>query len=207
MIHFDDISTGARRAIVKETAPLVARHNETGLGAPGQPLLLGPSLREEILTLDSVHGRRGKAPESTGQTISLLQAPGEHITLGAGPGEAPRPSGYVRAGPNAGAEINPVSGDDWSVTAVSASDVSGRIQAGLDWIERAVDGNPLVRVLTVPAYQITALTIYDRDNLVGIVALPRLGETLFEPARIYSLEDFKNRLRELPTAEGLAIPK
>jgi hypothetical protein len=205
MVRFDDISQEARQVIVAGAAPLLALHDEVGLGAPGQPLALGPSLHEELLTLDAVRGAAESAPQPTGQTVSLLQAPGEHATLGAGPGQEAQPFGYVRAGPGRRENLGAAAPADWSVTAVSASDLSARIQTALEWIDRAVSGDPVVRVLTVPAYQITALTLHHGDKVVGVVALPSRGETHFEAERVYALDEFIGRLRELPPAEGITF--
>ncbi len=206
MVQFDDISDAARHQIVAGASPLIARHDEAGLGAPGEPLVLGPSLREEYLTLDAIRGEAPKTLEPTGQTVSLLEVPGEHETLGAGPGAPHQTLGFVLAGPSKHVELESAAPQDWSVSAVSSSDLSTRIQAALNWIDEDVGGNPMVRVLTVPSYQVTALSLRHGDELVGVVPLPFKGETTFEARHVYSLDEFVEKLRGLPKAEGLAVP-
>jgi len=206
MVHFDQISDAVRMKIVKGALPLIARHDVRTLGAPSQPLALGPSLQEELLTLQEVDLGVGTAPRSTGQTLSLLQIPGEHARLGAGVGGPQRSFGHVIAGPPSGTSLSTAKPEDWSVKAVSASDLSTRIQAAIEWIDANVAGDPVIRVLSVPAYQITALTLYAGDAIVGVVALPAQGDSSFDRLRVYSMAEFIDRLRQLPRAEGLAIP-
>lgn len=205
MAHFDEISDAVREAIAEQAAPLIARHDRTTLGAPGQPMMLGTSLREELLTLDAIRGTEQVSMQATGQTLSVLAAPGDHIPLGAGPGEAAREVGYVLARPGVGVEFGSAAPEEWSVSAVSASDLAARIQSALRWIEQNVDGDPLVRVLSIPSYQLTALSLHRGEDVVGVVALPTASDTRFEPNRVYSMDDFIGRLREFPSAEGLTL--
>lgn len=204
MVQFDEISDAVRKQIALGASPLIARHDEAGLGAPNQQLVLGPSLREEALSLDAVRGEAPKTLQPTGQTVSLLQVPGEHATLGAGPGTPHQTLGFVLAGPAKHEELESAAPEDWSVSAVSSSDLSTRIQAALDWIQHDVGNNPMVRVLTVPSYQVTALSLRHGDQLIGVVPLPYKGETTFEPRHVYSLDEFIEKLRSLPKAEGLS---
>ncbi len=200
MAQFDDISDAARRAIVAQAVPMLARHDTEALGAPEQPMILGASLQEEILTLDAIRGDATITPRPTGQTVSLLHMPGEHATLGLGAGREERAFGYVRAGhaDDALGAAAPA-----TVTAVSASDLSARIQTAIEWIDRALDRDLLVRVLTVPAYHVTALALHSGDKVVGVVALPTQDDKSFEAQRLYTLDEFVGRLRELPSAQGL----
>jgi len=206
MAHFDQISDAVRMRIVQGAMPMIARHDRATLGAPGQPLTLGPSLQEEFMPLQEINLGVGAVPKPTGQTFSLLQIPGEHATLGSGVGGPLRSFGHVLAGPPTGSSLLTAKAADWSVKAVSASDLSSRIHAAIEWIDANVAGDPVVRVLSVPAYQITALTLYAGDAIVGVVGLPAQGDSSFDRQRVYSMAEFIDRLRQLPRAEGLAVP-
>ena len=206
MVEFDQIPDAARQKIAQDALPLVARHDVKTLGAPGETLMLGNSLQEEMLPLGAIVAAENQSPQPTGQTFSLLQAPSQHSTLGTGRGNPPRFVGHVIAGPGVGKDLGTAATNEWSVTAVSSSDLSARIQEAIEWIDVNVNGTLRVRVLSVPAYQVTALTLYEDENLVGIVALPRVDDPTFERNRLYSLAQFIERLRQLPGAEGLAIP-
>jgi hypothetical protein len=203
MARFDDISDEARRTIVAQAGPLLTRHDRVGLGAGEQPLVLGPSLREELLTLETIRGAGQAVPQPTGQTVSLLQIPSEHSMLGSGPPGSTRSFGHVLASTSAPAGLGGATSDGLSVRAVSASDLSARIQGALDWIDRNVGDDPVVRVMTVPAYHLTALALHSGEKVVGVLALPSEHDTRFESRRVYGLDEFIERLRELPTAEGL----
>lgn len=205
MAHFDDISDEVRVSIASQAFPLIARHDRTALGAPGQPMVLGTSLREEMLTLGAIRGTEQVSMQETGQTLSVLSAPGEHVPLGAGPGEAAREVGYVLARPRTGVELGTAAPEEWSVSAVSASNLAARIQSALLWIDENVDGDPLVRVLSIPSFQLTALALHRDDDVVGVVALPTASDTRFEPNHVYEMDEFIGRLRDLPSAEGLVF--
>lgn len=205
MVHFDPISDAVRRRIAQDAIPLISSHDVRTLGAPGQSLQLGASLQEEFMPLQDV-GSESAVPKRTGQLLSLLRVPAEHATLGAGPGGRSRLFGHVLAGADLKSDALSDEVHDWSVKAVSASDLSARIQSAVDWIGANVPGDPLVRVLSVPAYQITALTLYSGTNLIGVVALPLPGDDAFDPHRVYSMSEFKDRLRQLPNAAGLSVP-
>ncbi len=206
MAHFDQISDAVRMRIVQGAVPMIARHDRATLGAPGQPLTLGPSLQEEFMPLQEIDLGGSGVPKPTGQTLSLLQIPNEHATLGSGVDGPRRSFGHVLAGPAAGSSLLTAKAEEWSVKAVSASDLSSRMQAAIEWIDANVAGDPVIRVLSVPAYQITALSLYAADAIVGVVALPAQGDSSFDRQHLYSMEEFMGRLRQLPRAEGLAIP-
>lgn len=204
MVRFDDIPDEIRQIIADQAAPLMLSHDRDGLGAPRQALILGPSLQEEFLSLDAIAEDSPSMPELTGQTISLLQIPQDHATLGAGPDASVQTRGYVRAGPKSSDDLGAVA-DAWSVTAVSSSDLSTRIQSAVEWLDTQEYGDPVVRVLTIPSYQLTALALHEDDIITGIIPLPLPGDNVFEQNRIYALQELKTRLRELPSAEGLSF--
>lgn len=209
MVKLDDISDAARQRIATEAAPLLHKLDSVGLGAPAQKLILGSSLLEEMLPLDALHEPGGPvgALRPTGQTLTIIQAPNDHPTLGAGPGQPPVAVGYVRAGAVTGA-VHPMAtdGDDRTVTLVSSSDLSSRIEAALEWIDRNVQPEPLVRVLTVPSYHVTALSLYRDDKLVGIVVVtPPQGSTQLQREYLYAPEEFYALLRAQQPALGLTL--
>jgi len=205
MAKFDYISEEARESIVGQAAPLMAYHDSQGIGAPNESLILGPSLREEFLPLDAIKNQTPIAPQLTDQTVSIIEVPGEHAFLGAGAGEAPRAKGYVRATLTSSIKLGAVAPDESVVTAVSDSDLSARIHSALAWIDSQNLGDPVVRILSIPSYHVTALALHQGDTIIGVVALPYQRDAVFEPNRIYSLDDFKARLRDLPSAEGLTL--
>jgi hypothetical protein len=209
VVKLDDIADAVRQRIATEAAPLLHKLDSVGLGAPAQKLILGSSLREEMLPLDALHAPGGPAValRPTGQTLTIIQAPNDHPTLGAGPGQPPLAVGYVRSGDAAG-EAHPMatSGEDRTVTSVSSSDLSSRIEAALAWIDRNVQPEPLVRVLSVPSYHVTALSLYRDDKLVGVVVVtPPQGTTQLQKEHLYAPEEFYALLRAQQPALGLTL--
>ncbi|UPJ68318.1 hypothetical protein [Bradyrhizobium sp. 191] len=186
MIKLDDISDAARQRIASEAAPLQQKLDSVGLGAPAQKLILGSSLREEMLTLDALQSRAAAAGalNSTELNLTIIQAPNDHPTLGARPGKPPVAVGRVRSEAAAGPVAPMATADDNpTVTSVSPSDLSLRFEAASDSISKNAEDDPLVRVLTVPAYHGTALSLYHNNALVGVAVVTRLQkERVYVPS-------------------------
>lgn len=198
MANFDQISDAARQSIVAQAVPLLPR-SAIGLGGAGQKFVLGSTIREEMLGLDGIQSPDGAvAPNMTGQTLSTLRA----VTPGLG-GGAPAVVGYVRAALPAASGLGAAPSAP-TVTAVSSSDLGARIEAAIDWIDAHVEGNPLVRVVTVPAYQVTALSIYTNGKLTSIVVVtPPQGPTQIQTNQLYSPEEFQQLLRAQQPSLGI----
>jgi hypothetical protein len=194
MSKFDTISDADREVIARGAAPFMNRLDSQTLGAPGSQLILGPSLREEMLTLGNIEEGTSES-RTTGQTLSIISAPSNHPAIGAAPGGPPAAVGYVRSGPKN------------NVTSVSSSDLSNRIEKALKWIDDNVQGNPLVRVLTIPAYQSTALSLYENEKLSGVVVVtPPQGPTSLRKETLYDPASFLEQLRTARPAQGLNMP-
>lgn len=118
LIKLDDISDAARQRIASEAAPLQQKLDSVGLGAPVQKLILGSSLREEMLTLDALQSRAAAAAagalNSTELNLTIIQAPNDHPTLGARPGKPPVAVGRVRSEAAAGPVAPMATADDKS---------------------------------------------------------------------------------------------
>lgn len=120
LIKLDDISDAARQRIASEAAPLQQKLDSVGLGAPVQKLILGSSLREEMLTLDALQSRAAAAAAAAGAlnstelNLTIIQAPNDHPTLGARPGKPPVAVGRVRSEAAAGPVAPMATADDKS---------------------------------------------------------------------------------------------
>jgi bacteriocin biosynthesis cyclodehydratase domain-containing protein len=186
MVDFDQISDAARQSIVAQAVPLLPR-SAVGLGGAGQKFVLGSTIREEMLGLDGIQTAGGAAPSMTGQTLSTLST----VTPSIG-GGAPAVVGYVRAAVPVASGLGAAPSAP-KVTAVSSSDLGARIEASIDWIDAHLQSNPLVRVLTVPAYQVTALSTAPRGlaafwHLYGVH--PESGEHALstQPVHIFGAD-------------------
>ena len=194
MVRFDDITDDERKKVAEEAAPLLLQLQGPNLGGPGTPMVLGNSMIEEMITPQWVAAEGSEAGgtsllKATGQTISIVETPANN-------GEA---VGYVRHATGTGRDNTAV-----QITAVSGSAIAGRIRAGLEWIEANVPGDPTVRVLTAPAYQLTALGVYAGDELTGILTVtPMAGGLPIANEQILTPAEFRERLGTLAPIQGL----
>ena len=79
-----------------------------------------------------------------------------------------------------------------------------RIRDGLEWIKENVPGEPTVRVLTAPAYQLTALGLYTGDELTGILTITPMGGGLpIANEQVLTPAEFRQRLRTFEPTQGL----
>jgi hypothetical protein len=192
--RFDDISDDERKKVAEEAAPLLLQLQGPRLGGPGAPMILGTSLGEEMITPQWVAADNvDKTPlQSTGQTLSIVE------TKGGAPASPPTVVGYVR-------HATDRRSDDASVqiTAVSGSEIAGRISDALDWIKANVPGDPMIRVLTAPAYQMTALGLYAGDTLTGILLVTPSGGLPIQNEHVYTPSEFRRLLRNVVPTSGL----
>lgn len=59
---------------------------------------------------------------------------------------------------------------DWTVKQVLKSDLAKKVDAAIRWIDTEVETNPLVRILEVPAFFITALWLIDGQESSVVIA-------------------------------------
>ena len=201
MAQFDSISDSDRKLVADQAAPLLLQLQGPRLGGPGAPMVLGTSIGEEMITPEWVNAENDDvaktALRTTGQTISIVQTKDPGAGLG-GAGSSSPVVGYVRHAGGTGKDTS------IQITAVSGSDIAGRIRDDLDWVEANVPGDPTVRVLTAPAYQLTALGLYSGDTLTGILAVtPPPSGMPIENKHVYSPSEFRGLLRRVLPARGI----
>ena len=196
MARFDDISDDERKKVAAEAASLLLQLQGPRLGGPGAPMILGTSLSEELITpqwVAAVGENADKtALQSTGQTISLIES------KGAAPGSPSEVVGYLRHATGTGRDNTAA-----QITSVSGSDISARIRDALDWIKANVPGDPMIRVLTAPAYQMTALGLYAGETLTGILLVTPSDGLPIENEHVYTPSEFRQLLGSVVPTSGL----
>jgi hypothetical protein len=61
----------------------------------------------------------------------------------------------------------------WKVTEMFESELAAKIDRAISWIDGNVPGNPLARLLVVPAYQLNAMWLLeDKKSLVYVIDCP-----------------------------------
>jgi len=83
---------------------------------------------------------------------------------------------------------------DWSLLSVFESDIARKIDEAIDWVDQNVRGDPLVRLLTCPAFYVHAfwLTGQGYDEVL-VVDMPREFAHL-QPLTLYAPKDFLENL-------------
>jgi hypothetical protein len=81
---------------------------------------------------------------------------------------------------------------------LAASSMPAGIARAAEWVDAHADGDPNVRLLSIPAYFITALWLHspDRDAIVVADRPSAYSETL-ETDKIYEASDFLTRVRRM----------
>lgn len=208
MAQLDTIRSTHRQKVADQLGPLLNELNGPRLGGPGAPMQLGISIGEVMMApafvmADSLEEGSETGLRPTGQTLSLIEVPDIHPTLGGALG-GPRPSaGYVR---HAASEDTDEA--DVTVNSISSSDLGQKLSDAYSWVDKNVEGDPLMRVITAPAYHMTALGVYDdgkRLSHIYVVTPPSSGAPV-EGGTLYDIEEFRQRMREQPAAQGLEIP-
>ena len=200
--QFDSISDADRKLVADQAAPLLLQLQGPRLGGPGAPMVLGTSIGEEMITPEWVNAENDDvaktALRATGQTISIVQTKDPGAGIGGAPASSSPVVGYVRHAGGTGKDTSV------QITAVSGSEIAGRIRDALDRIEANVPGDPTVRVLTAPAYQLTALGLYSGATLTGILAVTAPPSGLpIENRHVYSPSEFRGLLRRVLPAGGI----
>ena len=202
MPQFDSISDADRKLVADQAAPLLLQLQGPRLGGPGAPMVLGTSIGEEMITPEWVNAENDDvaktALRATGQTISIVQTKDP----GAGIGGAPRvrPPWSAMCAMRAEREKIP----RYRSQQCLGLRLLVEIRDALDWIEANVPGDPTVRVLTAPAYQLTALGLYSGATLTGIIAVTAPPSGLpIENRHVYSPSEFRGLLRRVLPAGGI----
>ncbi|MDE0554235.1 MAG: patatin-like phospholipase family protein [Candidatus Poribacteria bacterium] len=92
---------------------------------------------------------------------------------------------------------------DWTVKQVLKSDLAKKVDAAIRWIDTEVETNPLVRILEVPAFFITALWLIDgQESSVVIAKCPESLQSLNCLVR-YPSQTFLEILRRESPAIGI----
>ena len=101
------------------------------------------------------------------------------------------------------AHSRPLGGDpdSWSVTSVVESGIAEKLAGAMTWIDQNIQGDSEVRLLSVPAFQVTALWIVGDPD--GVVAIDWPTEYRFEGERVYTAEEFIRVLRQSRHIDGL----
>ena len=98
-----------------------------------------------------------------------------------------------------------VDGDvsDWSVKQVLKSDLAKTVDDAIRWVDEKIETDPLVHILEIPAFSITALWLIDEQKSSVVIArLPGNLQSLrclFE----YSSQKFLEMLRQEPCPIGV----
>ena len=98
------------------------------------------------------------------------------------------------------------SGDDasdWTVRQILKGDFAKTIDDAIQWVDAEIETDPLVRILEIPAFFITALWLIDgKDSSVVIARLPEHLQSL-SPLVQYSSQEFLRVLRREPHTIGI----
>ena len=91
----------------------------------------------------------------------------------------------------------------WRITEVFQSELAKRIDTSITWVDMNLEGDPLVRLLVVPAYHLTAFWLVDdADSQVIIIDAPLHYDTLQADHQVLTQKEFLDKLRQLPHIEG-----
>jgi hypothetical protein len=203
MIQFDNITDDERKKVAEEAANLLLQLLGPNLGGPGAPMVLGTSMTEQLITPQWVDAESDSDAkfllQATGQTMSIVETGAETGETSGEPRRTQAAVGYVRHATGTGRDHTAV-----QITAVSGSAIAGSIRDGLEWIKANVPGKPMVRVLTAPVYQLTALGLYEGDELTGILTVtPMRGGMQIANEQVLTPAEFRQRLRKLAPIQGL----
>lgn len=92
---------------------------------------------------------------------------------------------------------------DWTVRQILKGDFAKTVDDTIRWVDAEVDTDPLVRILEIPAFFITALWLIDgEESSVVIAKLPEHLQSL-NPLVRYSSQEFLRILRQEPHAIGI----
>ena len=108
-----------------------------------------------------------------------------------------KPEGVVRAMASGGDT------SDWVVRQILKGDFAKTVDDAIRWVDAKVETDPLVRILEIPTFFITALWLIDgQESSVVITKLPEHLQSL-SPLVQYSSQEFLRVLRREPHAIGI----
>lgn len=85
---------------------------------------------------------------------------------------------------------------DWQVKQILEGEFAEAIDEAIEWIDENVKDDPLVRVLEVPAFHITALwLVSDGEDRVVVARIPS-GSQFLQRSQLYSSDEFLQALRK-----------
>ena len=112
-------------------------------------------------------------------------------------GDAREPAGFARSLPSGS------SAESWSLVGLLESDLADRIDKEVAWLDRNVEGDYLVHLLMIPAYQIYAFwLVKDTDERVLVVDAPSQYHEL-QRRHLYSTAEFIDTLSSLRHVDGI----
>lgn len=94
---------------------------------------------------------------------------------------------------------------NWSVRELFQSEVAQKIDEAIDWIDSNVTGDPLVRLLIVPAYHLHAFWLKEGDaSRVLVVDMPA-SFTRPQYNKLYTSKEFLEALTEEQHVIGISV--
>ena len=87
---------------------------------------------------------------------------------------------------------------DLELRQVFVSEYANSIDEAIRWLDTNVKGNPLIRILDIPACYITALWLIDGDESRLVIARLPPGPQVLKRLEVYSPHDFLTALRQKP---------
>lgn len=96
------------------------------------------------------------------------------------------------------------SSTDWQVRQIFEGPYPQQIDREIGWVDENAKGDPLVRILEIPAYHITAFWLLNADNSSSVVVaiLPETAQFL-KTRKIYSSRDFLDAVRKEQFVVGI----
>ena len=163
---------------------------------------LYPSLSSDVNTLQQ--------PADLAETFAIWFLPADAIATGNGnlldlAQNTERWHSQVRIGgepkvvARSMASENP---SDWSVRQVLEGELAKEVDEAIEWVDANVEGDPLVHILDIPAFYITALwLINDAESEVVIANIPESSQALGR-LELYDSRYFLDALRQEPAVIG-----
>jgi hypothetical protein len=112
-------------------------------------------------------------------------------------GEAQGFARTLEGGPNA---------SDWTVREVYASPIAGKIDTAVKWVDAHLSGDPIVRLLIAPEYQLHAFWLHEGPQDGFLVADKPRSYLKLEYGKVYSPREFLATLAGEQPATGILPP-
>lgn len=85
---------------------------------------------------------------------------------------------------------------DLELRQVLVSEYANSIDEAIRWVDANVEGEPLIRILDIPACYITALWLIDGDESTLVIARLPPGPQVLKRLEVYAAHDFLRILRQ-----------